>query len=275
MNSQKTSCTEFTEWPVICAKAAKEDVVFETFRRNSASKGVVDTVSFKAGKDYLRLILSQSPELIDYLSKFRTNDDVGSPDIYGYRYKLFSPKIYFSPTTLRYIKVLSDLKKHFGNLDGMRIIEIGVGYGGQCKIISDLYNFESYTLVDLSSCLPLVKKYLDRFGVKNLNYTTLDDLENNGKYDLVISNYAFSEITRSIQDIYIEKVISKSSRGYMLCNFSTHGTKINSYSEQELVNLIDENKVMVFKKKPELAKIDVSCNISLLIWGSCSVPMKR
>lgn len=88
----------------------------------------------------------------------------------------------------------------------MRIVEIGVGYGGQCKIISDLYEFESYTLVDLPSCLPLAKKYLDHFEVRNIICSTLDELDKKNQYDLVISNYAFSEITRGLQDDYIDKV---------------------------------------------------------------------
>ena len=38
-----------------------------------------------------------------------------------------------SPNTLKYIKVLMDLKKHWKTLDNMEICEIGVGYGGQCR----------------------------------------------------------------------------------------------------------------------------------------------
>ena len=42
--------------------------------------------------------------------------------------------------------------------------------------------------------------------------------EQKTKYDLVISNYAFSELPRKIQDEYLEKVILKSQRGFMLMN---------------------------------------------------------
>jgi putative sugar O-methyltransferase len=267
MDRQKTSLTLFTEWPLLCEQAAKDKSVFENFRSSPAAKSVVEAVSFKAGKQYLQQIVSQNPEFTGYFDKFRTSEDVGNPETYGYRYKWFSEKIFFSPTTLRYIKILSNLKNFFGSLDGMRIVEIGVGYGGQCKIISDLYKFESYTLVDLPSCLPLAKKYLDHFKVNNVICSTLDDLDEKSKYDLVISNYAFSEITRSLQDTYIDKVTRKSLRGYMLCNLLSHGTKINSYSEEELIDLLNEANVTVFKKKPYLPKLDTQYNISLLVWG--------
>jgi hypothetical protein len=37
-------------------------------------------------------------------------------------------------------------------------------------------------------------------------------------YDLVISNYAFSEFNRELQNEYLEKVILKSRSGYLLMN---------------------------------------------------------
>ena len=36
--------------------------------------------------------------------------------------------------------------------------------------------------------------------------------------DFCISNYAFSELTRAVQDSYLEKVILKSKAGYMAWN---------------------------------------------------------
>jgi putative sugar O-methyltransferase len=268
MDQQKTSLTLFTGWPLLCEQAAKDKSVFENFRSSPSAKSVVETVTFKAGRQCLQQIVSQNPEFTRYFDKFRTSEDVGNPETYGYRYKWFSEKIFFSPTTLRYIRVLSDLKKFFGSLDGMRIVEIGVGYGGQCKIISDLYEFESYTLVDLPSCLPLAKKYLDHFEVRNIICSTLDELDKKNQYDLVISNYAFSEITKGLQDDYIDKVTRKSLRGYLLCNLPSHGTKINSYSKEELTNLLNEANVAVFEKKPYLPKFETQYNVSLLVWGT-------
>ena len=256
----KSSCTEFTGYSLLCEQAANDDRIFETFRNRPEYTGVVETVDYSTGKEYLNIVMSQSPEFADVFEKFKSTDKLGNPKVYGYLYGLFSP------TTLRYIKVLSDLKNYFGSLNGMRIIEIGGGYGGQCKVISDLFEFESYTLVDLQPCLRLAKKYLDKLEVKNVSYCTSHDLTGKCNYDLVISNYAFSEITRNVQDIYIKKILNKSSRGYMLCNFITHGTQINSYTESELINLLNNN-IWALKGKPPLTSLDIFSSISLLVWG--------
>ena len=47
----------------------------------------------------------------------------------------------------------------------------------------------------------------------------LGELEN-VEIDLVISNYAFSECNYETQDIYIDKILSKSKRGYITHNNS-------------------------------------------------------
>ena len=51
--------------------------------------------------------------------------------------------------TLRYIKVLSDLIYHFGDLSNFNICEVGIGYGGQSRIIMSYFkNIKSYTFID-------------------------------------------------------------------------------------------------------------------------------
>ena len=60
-----------------------------------------------------------------------------------------------SPTTLRYLKVANDLETLFSSLDGLRICEIGVGYGGQCRVLDAMFAVKSYTLVDLRPVLEL------------------------------------------------------------------------------------------------------------------------
>ena len=114
-----------------------------------------------------------------------------------------------SSTTLRYIKVLSDLKNLFGNLDGFNICEIGVGYGGQCRVINCYFSPSVYCFVDIKPALMLAQRFLDNYIIPSiLSYKTMNELERTN-YDLLISNYAFSELHRKIQDVYLEKVILK------------------------------------------------------------------
>jgi len=121
-----------------------------------------------------------------------------------------------SPTTLRYVKVLSDLMHLFGTLDDLDIVEIGGGYGGQCKIIYDVASPNSYTIVDLPEVMELQKKYLYYNGIDEVQFGIPSWMHH---YDLCIANYSFTEVDRQFQDLYKEKIIAISRRGYITCNF--------------------------------------------------------
>ena len=77
-------------------------------------------------------------------------------------------------------------------------------------------------------------------------------------YDLVISNYAFTEMRRDIQDIYLEKVIYPSLRGYITYN-DINPKDFNSYKKEELLHMIRSLKAM-----PEVGILDeTDC---ILVW---------
>lgn len=241
----KTSLSDNQEYPGFCALAAENDEIFKSFKRNPTYNAVLEHVTYKQGKGYLKVIISQTPELINLFDKFRENDKYGNPYIYNYgKYGMFSP------TTLRYIKVLSDLKIIFKDFKNIKIIEIGGGYGGQCKIISDCFNVNSYTFVDLKPVLNLAKKYLDKFENKNVSFLSPDELSKNEKYDLVISNYAFSECLRPVQDLYFEKVIRNSQRGYINWNFIIQEAGFNSYTIKDFTKKIKNSRIMTSKPHP-------------------------
>ena len=145
----KTSSSDNGLYPSFCESASTENKVFKCFRSNTIYKSVVETVSEDDGKDYLTKALNKTPFLKKSLNKFATSENVGSPFTFDHKKTWFSRSQKIAPTTARYIKNLSDLINLFGSLEGMRIAEIGGGYGGLCKIISDQFNFESYTLFDL------------------------------------------------------------------------------------------------------------------------------
>ena len=48
-------------------------------------------------------------------------------------------------------------------------------------------------------------------------FNSLEDSFNE-QYDLVISNFAFSELSRKLQNIAMNKIIKKSNKGFMIIN---------------------------------------------------------
>jgi hypothetical protein len=121
--------------------------------------------------------------------------------------------------------VLCDLISLFPEFMKYRsFIEIGVGYGGQARLISEFAEkvdsaILTYTLVDLLPVIHLARLYLEHFTLKpSLVYETKSTLQRLDKWDLAISNYAFSEFSRKLQEEYLDTVFKKASAGYLTMN---------------------------------------------------------
>jgi len=229
----KTSISDNSEYRQICLLAANNEQDFNIFKQNPSYIEILEHCSYEQGLVYKEYIDQNLSDINSFLEKFKQNDTLGSPTKYQYENIGL-----ISASTLRYIKVLTDLKKLFDSLDNFSIVEIGVGYGGQCKIISDYYNLSNYSLIDLDEPLALTNKYLSLLNVKNFNIVNFDKIDNSQIYDLVISNYAFTEISREIQLQYIQNVIYKSKHGYITCNFISQHFNIDSLSLEELIEIL-------------------------------------
>ena len=239
-------------------KAVRSYKSFSSFKKNLDYQAILEHVSKEQGERYLEIIKKDSPSLLMEIELFKDNDLVGDPAVFEY------PDIgAISPTTLRYVKVASDLMKLFGNQIGERIVEIGAGYGGQALINDRIFKIKEYELLDLPPVLNLVSKYLDShilncaYKISTLNQKTGDD-----KYDLIISNYAFSELPSQLQIKYIEKVISKCKKGYLTMNsgLSRAGRSTNKLTIEQL-----RDQLPTFEMLPE--DPITSPDNYIIIWG--------
>jgi len=232
----------YSQYIKICNDAVQNERLFIRFRANNTYHNVLESVPKEKGQEYASYIAKYYPYLLLYQDRFVTNDNIGKPTMH--KFDEFEYQI--SCATCRYIKILGDLLYYFGDLSKLNIVEIGGGYGGQCKIIYNYCSPESYTIIDLHEPVKLTKKYLGRFGINKIIYKTpLDDIE--GNYDLCISNYAFSEFDRKYQNLYAEKIINKSDMGYMICNFfgkNNMKDKPDRYTKEEIRNLKKEGKIL-------------------------------
>ena len=193
----------------VCNYAANSDEFFKQFKSHPAYRHVLEHVSFEEGQQYLKEI---DIDYVDKLKEIKQNDAIGKPQTYDY------PSIgNISPTTIRYVKNTSDIINKFGtSFDS--IVEIGGGYGGLCKVLSSFIKFEQYLLLDLEECNLLSRKYLSHFNLPTLSYRSeeIDEIDEN--FDLLISNYAFSECHKEVQQDYIERFIKKSNNFYIMHN---------------------------------------------------------
>jgi hypothetical protein len=209
----------------LCKTASSDRIAFKSFRSVHACTYMVETVGAKTGSKIYPLLDTESK---NYLSRFATSDNVGKPNVYNY------PTGQHSPTTLRYVKLLQDMRNADLDLKG-DIVEIGGGYGGQCKIIYDYCTPKSYTIVDLPEVLQLQKRFLSNFGIEPILVTEPPK----GSYDLLISNYAYTEFPEEIRKIY-KNIIKKSKSGFIVCNLIDKTTALIELNKIDPIILPEE-----------------------------------
>lgn len=228
----------YSKYLNICRRAAEDEGVFNTFKGMGEYIRIVENVAYVHGVQYLKAVLRDNPAFEKMMGSFATNDALGGVE----RAYFHDIKMAMAPTTLRYVKVLSDLCKHFDYLNGRDVVEIGGGYGGQCLIFNQLYMPNRYIIIDLPEALALQKKYLGIHGIKNVYFVSPQEIETLD-YDLCISNYAFTEFTREYQNLYKEKIIDRSRNGYITCNMFGGGG-VGQFSREEIIALKPNHIVM-------------------------------
>jgi hypothetical protein len=192
-DSQKTNYEASVE------KIINTEFSFDNFRRSFSYCEIVENVTHRQGLAYASRIESLTNGGL-VLKVGNQNDIIGNP--IRFKYPVFGK---ISPTTLRYISVALEIKNKFGpNLSG-EFVEIGGGYGGQISILKDYFRINNYGVYDLHNVQSLIKKYLESIDkIKDIKFLNLETSEKS-VWDLVISNYAFSELPKELQEIYIDK----------------------------------------------------------------------
>lgn len=259
---RKTSMSDDNAYPALCHAASEDEKFFKDFRRNFIYNRVLEHVPQYQGQEYLDVI--NKNKTLEFTNEdwdnFRKNDLYGNPRVYPY--EVNGRTMALSPTTLRYAKVLQDIVTLF-DMDKIKTVaEIGIGYAGECRVLTSYVNgIEKYSLFDLPEVLGLAKRYLGKFGnTDHIRFVDGTNIDVDDEYDFVISNYAFSELIRDVQDVYLKKVILKSKAGYMTWN-SLSCDVLDGYKLEELLELIPGSSVIA--EEPLTAT-----NNCIIIWGN-------
>lgn len=234
-----SSISDNNDYPSFCLQAALDDDTFCTFKKNVVYNNILEHVTYAEGIEYINHF-KDNPVIMSALDLFRSNDKLGAPRTYNF------PLVgNFSPTTLRYIKVLHDLMMQL-DLNGKHVVEIGAGYGGQYTVMRQVFKPLSYTFVDLSPVVKLIEKYVKRLSLDDipLNFVAHTDVPKQISCDLAISNYAFSECNIHTQDIYISSILQHAKSCYMIHN------NFNGYPYSDFINKISNSSVRVTDESP-------------------------
>lgn len=212
-----TSLSDTVAYRLVCQEAATNPEVFKSFRRHPAYTRILEHVTRTQGEAYLNKL---DPWMVLHPEWFKKNDEHGDP----MRFEYGDGVGLVSPTTLRYVKVATDLRNMFGSaIERAHVIEVGGGYGGQARILRALFPV-SYTILDLPEALMLAETYLKKFGIDK--HVMLIDGERFAKPDttiglpgdLFLSNYALTECSPEVMAVYIKRVALNCPRGYITGN---------------------------------------------------------
>lgn len=219
--SQLRSDSDDGNYVAAIIDALENQDAFDNFKRCKRYNEVLEHVSEEHGKYYIDILSARDEHFLrSALETVLLSDNVGNP--VKFNYKGFSAPL--SPTTLRYVKVASDLKTLFGDNLG-DVAEIGCGYGGQALVNDQLLHVRQARLFDLPYVNMLIDRYLNYHLLRGSYLTTVINREPPQPYDLAISNYAFSELPKVVQRAYVEKVLSRASRGYLTMNSGLGGER--------------------------------------------------
>jgi putative sugar O-methyltransferase len=251
------SDSQKTNYEASVDRILKTEVNFRKFRRNFSYCEIVENVTYRQGLAYINRIKDLDQGKLNF-KVGNQNDTVGNP--IQFNYPEFGK---VSPTTLRYVSVSLEIQNIFGPELSGDFVEIGGGYGGQISILKDLFRIENYGIYDLPNVQNLIKRYL--ISINKGEHVQFLNLAKgtNKKWDIVISNYAFSELPKKLQKTYITEVLSKSRRGYLIMNSGRGNLTMRNKGK---LNIEDLQKLLpsfeIFEEKPKTGPDNY-----VIIWG--------
>ena len=256
------SISDDGRYAVFCDRAARSPRAFRSFRRHPDYVPILEHVTRELGQAYLEVLRRWAPHVVERIEDFKVNDLVGEPITHVYE---GIGRI--NPTTLRYLKVASDLQACFDWTETTSVAEIGVGYGGQLLCADRLLPFGSWTMFDLPPVLRLASRYLERHLLRGSYRATTLNQSPRATFDLVVSNYAFSELPAVVQLAYIGKIVRRSAAGYLTMNSGREGTPFRSghISVEDLKRHIPQCTI--------IDEYPLSCSgCYIVLWGNKAEP---
>lgn len=249
-------------WAKVCSALAGGSLQSNNYRRLVAVKQVVETVGVSDARFYAKRIKQWDRRWLKE-EKVAKIDDWGNP--------MRCPRLLlgtsrsFSPTTLRYLATALWLKRSGKLPEGARIVEIGVGFGGLAAM-NALVSGASTTLVDLPQVEKAASRMLSETGLAYCAESS--DRFNSISIPIVISNYAFTELNRELQDTYLERYLKHSEHGMILSNAGVFADMIGGRSDDELVAWLRSSGIpaTIESEHELLSSIDTLCGVRLIHW---------
>ena len=208
-----SSLSDHGTYRTACITAASDDLTFADFRRSAGPyRDILEHVSSDLAKEYAGDLQRGAP-LSSADKNLLISDLVGNPRVINVDGLGPVPV-----STLRYLSVARRVQQDLQPEPGCHVLEIGVGYGGLVRILGALIPRVRFTLVDLPETLALARRYLAESGVTAPVEYIASNRVRTISSDVLVSNYALSELRRPVQDKYMAAFVSNAKSGYVTWN---------------------------------------------------------
>lgn len=249
------------KWPAACAALASGRLNSRGFRRRRAVREVVETLAPSDGRHFARWLAALRPELLEDPKVRRANnwgDPIQAP---GWALGTARP---WSPTSLRYLAHTVWIEDAGLTGPGRLVVEVGVGFGGFGSMVAAVSGGRVLLvdLPDVEACAAL--------QMRDCGFAEhLAGDETSNEPFCFVSNYAFTELARELQDEYIERFASRASSGLIVSNANLFASRIGGRSNQELVTALRASGVpaKIVEGATILGPSDVMCGNQIICWG--------
>jgi hypothetical protein len=210
-----------------CLSMAENEINFKNFRKNPAYGAILEGGEVQIGIERLERIkaFGGTNWLVKNLVEFEKNDDFGMPIKHKFEISSLNinSKLALSSSIINYANDIYGILDLVKGSKISKIVEVGGGYGGLCRMLSTIIPFEEYVLIDQPEPLKLAKMYLKKYPSveKKISYISSFDkeaIQGLTNIDLFIGCNSIAELGFEEQDFYSANLISKSNFGYIVYN---------------------------------------------------------
>lgn len=260
-DDDRSSISQETPWVATCSAFADGRIDSTDFRRNSAIREIVETVGPVDGRFYAACARAWGSEWLADPAIARI-DDWGNP--LRWPGQLLGTPRAFSPTTLRYLATALWLRKNGYVENGSQIVEIGVGFGGLAAT-NAILSGATTSLVDLPPVENAALRMLGELGLARFGKAGAETCP---QPDLVISNYAFTELNSSVQQDYLERYLRHARHGVIVSNSAVFASSIRGRSDEALIAWLNAAGIpaKLARTNELLGPSDHICAVTLIHW---------
>ncbi len=115
---------------------------------------------------------------------------------------------------------------------------LGVGFGG-LAVMNAIVSNATTIMVDLPSVVDAAKLQMKQLGLDH--FVTTHHINTSHSDTCFISNYAFTELSRDLQDDYVDQFIRHANRGVILSNAAVFANHMLSRDNNQIIELLAQH----------------------------------